>query len=286
MQAELPRAYGHTRLVLLAVDPFHVHAYWEMTLGDRVEARERFGAPALEEPEWVLRFYDVTHVEFDGTNARGTFDIPVQPSAQNWYVELWSAEKTYFAELGLCRGAEFVPVCRSNVVHVPRAAPPRAAPRAAEAAGETAIVSPEAGAAPHEPIPPAAGSEVPQGPSEVSPPPSAVLAAPSLPEPAPPPPVSAEEYARFRAESARAEVRTETDGTSGEDGTASTMPFPAAGVEPDAARLARDTPSAREDERTSEPAAPSRSVSLTRALGSGSSGEHGSAPLAGGSGGG
>jgi hypothetical protein len=122
---ELPDSYGHSRVVLLAVDPFHVHAYWEMTLPDRIHARELL-SPLWENeaPIWVLRFYDVTSIDFDGNNARSTFDIAVSPSARNWYVELWSSDKSYFAELGPRFGEQFVPVCRSNVVRIPRSEPP------------------------------------------------------------------------------------------------------------------------------------------------------------------
>jgi hypothetical protein len=124
-ESELPDSYGHSRVVLLAVDPFHVHAYWEMTLPDRIRARELL-SPLWESeaPTWVLRFYDVTSVDPEGGQARSTFDVAVSPSARNWYVELWSSDKSYFAELGPRLGEQFVPVCRSDVVRVPRSEPP------------------------------------------------------------------------------------------------------------------------------------------------------------------
>ena len=124
-ESELPDSYGHSRVVLLAVDPFHVHAYWEMTLPDRIRARELL-SPLWENeaPTWVLRFYDVTSVDAECGNAGSTFDIAVSPSARNWYVELWASDKSYFAELGPRFGQQFVPVCRSNVVRIPRSEPP------------------------------------------------------------------------------------------------------------------------------------------------------------------
>lgn len=131
-RSDLPESYGHSRLVVLTIDPYHVHAYWEMTLRDRMRAWDQLDPDGAAEAEWVLRFYDVTYIEFDGTNAHGFFDVEVGASARNWYVELWSPEKTYFVEIGLRKLAHFMPVCRSNFVHVPRAdPPPRAeAPRA------------------------------------------------------------------------------------------------------------------------------------------------------------
>ena len=121
-QHELALGYGRSKVVLLAVDPFHVHAYWELTDADARLVRRRLPRWwSSAAPAWVLRFYDVTCVDFDGTNAHGYFDIPVQLGARNWFVELWSAEKTYFVELGLRSGHHFSVACRSNFVNVPRA---------------------------------------------------------------------------------------------------------------------------------------------------------------------
>jgi len=113
--AELPTAYGQTRLTLLDVDPFHVHAAWEITPRARAVAEQAFSA----QPTaffWVLRFRD----EGDGSS----FDIPVNPDAASWYVELLAADKTYCAELGPCAASgAFVSVCRSNTLTTPPAAP-------------------------------------------------------------------------------------------------------------------------------------------------------------------
>ena len=114
-QVGLPTTYGQTRLTLLDVDSFHVHASWEITPRARAAAEKNFAANSVAFL-WVLRFHD----EREGT----TFDIPVNPDASSWYVELWTADKTYFAELGACSvPGEFVPVCRSNTISTPPAAP-------------------------------------------------------------------------------------------------------------------------------------------------------------------
>lgn len=122
--AELPASYGRTRLTLVEIEPHWIHAYWEITASDCQAARAKAGAG---ETAWVLRFYDVTDVEFDGGNARDSFDVPVDVSAGNWYVNLWSGGKTYCAEIGLRADGAFMPVSRSGVVQVPAAAE---APRA------------------------------------------------------------------------------------------------------------------------------------------------------------
>jgi hypothetical protein len=118
---ELPSSYGQTRLTLMPVDPYHIHAYWEVTPHDRETTMTRLG-PEGTEARWVLRFYDVTYIDFDGTNAHGYFDQPIDLIAGNWYVELWSSDKTYCADIGaLAPSGRFRSACRSNFVQVPRA---------------------------------------------------------------------------------------------------------------------------------------------------------------------
>jgi len=117
--AELPASYGRTRLTLVEIEPHWIHAYWEIT-GPDCKAALAAAGPEAGETAWVLRFYDVTDVEFDGVNARDSFDVPVDVSTGNWYVNLWSGGKTYCAEIGLrVPGGLFLPVSRSGVVQVP-----------------------------------------------------------------------------------------------------------------------------------------------------------------------
>lgn len=114
-QAELPTAYGQTRLTLLDVDPFHIHASWEITPRTRAAAEKKPSARA-EAFIWALRFHD----EQDGSS----FDIPINPDAHSWYVELLAADKHYHAELGTCSASGvFEAVCRSNPLSTPPAAP-------------------------------------------------------------------------------------------------------------------------------------------------------------------
>jgi len=112
---DLPWSYGETEVVLMAVDPFLVHAYWDFSPGDWEKVRHR-GQPV------ALRIYDVTMIRFDGTNAHSHFDVPVGGDAQNWYVRLWTAEKSLCADLGWPRpGGSFETLVRSNVIQTPRA---------------------------------------------------------------------------------------------------------------------------------------------------------------------
>jgi len=123
-RSDLPRAYGRSRLVVLPIDPYHAHAYWEVTLEDRIALNELWSAGPEAERTWVLRFHDITQVEFDGTNAHHRFDVPVFASARSRYVDFWSPGRSYLVELGVLTGGAFFPACRSKPLHLPPAPPP------------------------------------------------------------------------------------------------------------------------------------------------------------------
>ena len=150
--APLPEAYGKERLVLMPVDPHWVHAYWEMGPHSAPESRsedEKKGEPTRR----VLRVYDVTSIDFDGTNANSSFDIEITPQAQNWYINLWSPGKSLCAELGmLYRDGVFSPRVRSNVIQTP--------PTWASQNTEERWIRVESGQAGHFPLPAFASSEV------------------------------------------------------------------------------------------------------------------------------
>jgi uncharacterized protein len=112
---DLPWSYGVTELVLMPVDPFLLYAYWDFASKDweEIQARRRPVA---------LRIYDITMIQFDGTNAHYYFDVSVSLDAQSWYVHLWSAEKSLCADLGwMLPDGSFQTIVRSNVAQTPRA---------------------------------------------------------------------------------------------------------------------------------------------------------------------
>jgi len=114
-----PRRPEETTLTLMDVDPYTLHAYWRVRGEDLQEARRRLGADGHE--RLVLRVYDVTYIEFDGTNEHLHFDIAVNGTDNNWYIDLLDGGKSFLADIGLKgpRG-EFVTITGSNVAHVPR----------------------------------------------------------------------------------------------------------------------------------------------------------------------
>jgi hypothetical protein len=116
---DLPESYGETRVVLLGVDPWVLHVYWEVTSGELKKARDKLGEE-YGRSKAILRFYDITNIIFDGTNAHGSFDVDVDLREKKWYVHLWSPEKSYFVDLGFkTRDGQFVALVRSNTAETP-----------------------------------------------------------------------------------------------------------------------------------------------------------------------
>jgi len=120
---DLPNSYGETRVALLPVDPYLVHVYWEITKNDVERAKSQLGkAYAGARP--VLRFYDITYLIFDGNTPHHTFDVEIDLRTRNWYVPLWSPEKTYVIDIGFkTTEGLFYSLARSNVAQTSRAWP-------------------------------------------------------------------------------------------------------------------------------------------------------------------
>lgn len=114
----LPETYGRDRLVMLVVDPHQVHAYWEVTTQKLAEAQRIMDWSSL--PPAVLRFHGVAGSE----SPADSFDVPVNLQSRNWYVHLWTPDRSYYAELGLkSDSGQFVCLAKSNEVRTPRAWP-------------------------------------------------------------------------------------------------------------------------------------------------------------------
>ncbi len=110
--------YGEDRLVLMIRDPYWCFAYWELTPETQSDLQARLSGG---QARLILRVYDVTDVEFDGTNAHRFMDVEISLEADNWYLNVWSADRSYCVELGLLRpDGKFEMILRSNLVTTPR----------------------------------------------------------------------------------------------------------------------------------------------------------------------
>jgi hypothetical protein len=117
---DLPAHYGTTSLALIARDPNWIYAYWEIAPSSLETVRKNIGE-RFHQAAFVLRMYDVTCVDFNGYNANHWFDIEVGPQAGNWYVNIWSDNVSYCADIGLrLPDGNFFVLARSNSVTTPR----------------------------------------------------------------------------------------------------------------------------------------------------------------------
>lgn len=117
-ELEIPNRYFDNKVVLMARDPFWCYAYWDISGGvmqTKADEAKRSGEYKL-----VLRVYDVTDIQFNGKNAHKYMDIEVTGDANNWYINVWEAGRTYIAELGFrTADGKFIVIARSNAVGVP-----------------------------------------------------------------------------------------------------------------------------------------------------------------------
>ena len=111
----LPESYGKTRMVVLAVDPYLIHAYWEIAPPELDEAKRHAGKTKA-----VLRFHEGTnHGEY-----ADWFDVDIDLQSRNWYVHLWSVEESYRVDLGLKRSdGTLFRLVPSQLVLMPRSLP-------------------------------------------------------------------------------------------------------------------------------------------------------------------
>jgi hypothetical protein len=117
-QVELPSRYDEDRVVLLIRDPNWCFVWWEVA----PISRARQGSAGLQPP--LLRFYDVTGIDWDGHNHRDSFDVHVRDDLGSWYVEIRRPGASLVVDLGLrLADGSIVSVARSNRIDMPRSGP-------------------------------------------------------------------------------------------------------------------------------------------------------------------
>ena len=116
---ELPAIRAYSHCVLIPRDPHFIYAYWDYTPQDIDRARRTLGVKS-EDSQLVLRVYDITHVDFDGSNANHTWDLDVGFAKKNWYVHVGQDNANYCAQLGIsCGENRFFPLSLSNIARTP-----------------------------------------------------------------------------------------------------------------------------------------------------------------------
>lgn len=114
---ELPERYHEDRAVLLVRDPYWIHAWWEVTEARLHRTRAELGEPGTI----VLRLYDVSWIDWNGSNHHDARDFAVERGLGSWYLDVGRPDGSFCAEIGLRAGdGRFIPMLRTNVVRMPR----------------------------------------------------------------------------------------------------------------------------------------------------------------------
>jgi hypothetical protein len=112
----LPLSYGEDQLVLLTRDPYWLFAYWEFNEETKKDVEKTTRKP-WGELEFALR----VHRFNKGNKKESYYDIKIDPSALNWYIQVGVPDKQYKVDLGYYPpGKGFVPVLTSNLASTPR----------------------------------------------------------------------------------------------------------------------------------------------------------------------
>jgi len=123
MPVELPRQYGETKITVLVRDPRWVYAYWEITPQAFDGARRQLGAE-FNSAKMALRVYDISNIKFNGSNARGFFDILINQYTDNWYIETGAPGESFCVDVGyVLPDGRFITIARSNAVRTPLEGP-------------------------------------------------------------------------------------------------------------------------------------------------------------------
>ena len=112
----IPESYQGTELTFITRDPYWAFAYWNI---DQEEITALKELPDFE--AFILRVHDVKWIDFDGKNSNFSFDIPIQFSDCNWYINLPHPDSNYLCELIIKSQNNERVICQSNVIYTPKA---------------------------------------------------------------------------------------------------------------------------------------------------------------------
>ncbi|MDR1695788.1 MAG: DUF4912 domain-containing protein [Endomicrobium sp.] len=116
----LPDSYNETKVVLLPRDPLWIYVYWDISSQTKNEFSDKY-KDIFDDSSLTIRVYDVTDVNFDGSNANRFFDVKVNHNALSWYINVGEFNRSWCVDVGyVLKNGEFVTVSRSNAMAMPR----------------------------------------------------------------------------------------------------------------------------------------------------------------------
>lgn len=116
-----PHSYGDHKIVAMVRDPWWIYSYWEISSQRENEVIEAIRKRGSSPQKSVLRVYDITDIDFNGSNANSYFDIELSGLASNWYINVGKPNRSWVIEIGIiAQNGEFFRLARSNYVRTPR----------------------------------------------------------------------------------------------------------------------------------------------------------------------
>jgi hypothetical protein len=118
--SDLPKTYNETKIVILPQDPIWIYTYWEIS-EDTVKKTAEYHGENFDSYNVVIRVYDITGIDFDGSNAHRYFDINVHPLALSWYINVGEYNRSWCVDICyILQNGDFVTIARSNDLTMPR----------------------------------------------------------------------------------------------------------------------------------------------------------------------
>lgn len=115
----IPPDYNDTRMVLLVRDPYWLYTYWN--INSQTKEQIALSGKKYDDLQLVIRVYDVTDIQFDGTNSNYYFDINLNHYTNNWYINVAKPNRSFCVDLGyIAENGQFITIVRSNIVTTPR----------------------------------------------------------------------------------------------------------------------------------------------------------------------
>ena len=120
---DLPEKYDKDIIVLQVRDPWWLHTYWEARDATYRKLKSELGG-AFDSAKKALRVYDVSYINFNGTNAHRFFDIELTREANSWYIDTGGPGRSWCVDFGLkLSDGRFITIARSNIVNTPPEGP-------------------------------------------------------------------------------------------------------------------------------------------------------------------
>lgn len=107
-------------LCIWLISPNKLYSFWRLSEEQKKLISHYYQRP-FADFQLVLRLYDVTCILFNGGNAHDVFEIFLPDNKKSWFIKGLKPNRCYCAELGIkLSDHHFLPLLRSNAIHVPR----------------------------------------------------------------------------------------------------------------------------------------------------------------------